>query len=176
MFNKYFLLPLFPILIVFSCRKPPDYSDIPKIDYLSISTEQIFDEDNLAFVDSVSISIRFEDGNGDLGLDNSDIENSEVFVNDFVFNYFIDVYKKTNGNWEFIDFEEIGSSPFYARFPRLLPEGLSPIDGSLNFALTLVPSSLLKSNDTLRFDVYIVDRELNRSNTVTTEEITFGIP
>ena len=75
-----------------------------------------------------------------------------------------------------IDFEEIGSSPLHARFPRLLPEGLSPIDGDLNFALTLLPSSLLKPSDTLRFDVNILDRELNRSNTIITDHIVFGLP
>ena len=86
------------------------------------------------------------------------------------------MYKKEAGIWVFIDFEEIGSSPFHARFPRLLPEGLSPVDGELNFALTLVPSSLLTPNDTLRFDVNILDRELNRSNTITTDHIVYGLP
>ncbi len=174
--NKYFLLLVFPLLLVFSCRKPPDYSDTPQIEFLSITTEQIYDQDNLGFVDSVSISIHFQDGDGDLGLDASDIENSEKYVGDYIFNYFIDVYKKKEGKWEFIDFEEIGSSPSHARFPRLLIEGLSPIEGELNFGITLVPSSLLKSNDTLRFDINIVDRDLRRSNTVTTDQIAFGIP
>ena len=162
--------------MVFSCRKPPDYSLTPQIEFSTISTQQIFDNDNLSFVDSVSISIHFQDGDGDLGLDAADIENSDKFINEYIFNYFINVYKKKNGKWEFIDFEAIGSSPFHARFPRLLEEAVSPIEGDLNFALTLVPSSLLQPNDTLRFDVNIVDRELNRSNTVITNQIAFDIP
>ena len=175
MLNKYFLLLVFPV-VIFSCRKPPEYSNTPEISFLSISSQQIFDQDNLAYVDSVSISVTFKDGDGDLGLDNSDIENSNVYVEDYIFNYFINVYKKKNGEWEFIDFEAIGSTPFHSRFPRLLPEGASPIDGDLHFALTLIPSVLLKPNDSLRFEIDILDRELNRSNKITTDAILFGAP
>lgn len=75
-----------------------------------------------------------------------------------------------------MDIESIGGAPFHSRFERLLPEGASPIDGDLNYGLTLNTSSLLKPSDSIRFEIDIVDRELNRSNKVTTDAILFGTP
>jgi len=159
-----------------SCEKPPNYSDTPKIEYLSITKETIITSSSNSFADTVTISIGFEDGDGDLGLNTTDIEGSDKFVGEYIFNYFIDVYKRNNNEWEEIDFELIGGTGLDSRFSRLLPAGVSPIDGDLNFGLNLVSGTLLKPNDTLRFEVNIVDRELNRSNTITTDYIVFGIP
>lgn len=175
MLNKYLLFVFFPLTIL-SCRKPPDYSETPEITFKSISKQLIYDTDNLAYVDSVSITISFKDGDGDLGLSTDDIEGSDIYVDEFIFNYFIDIYKKENDTWVFVDIESIGGAPFHSRFERLLPEGASPIDGDLNYGLTLNTSSLLKPSDSIRFEIDIVDRELNRSNKVTTDAILFGTP
>ena len=175
MLNKYLLYVFFPLAIL-SCRKPPNYSDTPEIKYESISKLLIFDETLLGYIDSVSITVSFKDGDGNLGLDNSDIEGSEIYVDEYIFNYYIDVYKKENDTWEFVDFEAIGESYFHSRFPRLLPEGASPIDGDLNLGLILTPSSLLQATDSIRFEIDIVDRDLNRSNKITTDAIIFGTP
>ncbi len=178
MLNKYFILLIFPLLLVFSCKKPPDYSDTPSIKFLNISKEQTFDPDILSFVDSVSVSIHFEDGDGNLGLSEKDILNSKKYVDDFVFNYFVEVQKKINNTWAKVDFSTIGSEPLNSRFTRLLPEGVGPIDGELHRAIIFTPitSPLFTKGDTLRFDIYILDRELNQSNTVTTDEIIYGTP
>lgn len=178
MLNKYILIFLIPITFLLSCRKPPNYSDTPAIEFKSISKDLVFDEDIQAYVDSISITIEFQDGDGNLGLDNSDVENSPIYVNEFVNNYFVDVYKKVEENWELIDFESVGSTPPNARFPRLLVEAVGPIDGDLNRAiiLTSIDTPILQPNDTLRFEIYILDRDFNQSNSITTDYIVYGVP
>ncbi|MDB4835442.1 hypothetical protein OAH12_02525 [Cyclobacteriaceae bacterium] len=103
------------ILIAFSCRKPPDYSEVPEIAFNSIQNFQVAEGFN--FVDSFNIKIDFRDGNGNLGLDASDLENSDIFIGDFSKNYFCTMYKRENGTWNEL------SDDLNSQFMRLLTEG-----------------------------------------------------
>lgn len=53
-------------LFMLSCFDPPEYSNIPAIEYESVS---FIDVKNTSDPDSLIIVVRFKDGDGDLGLD-----------------------------------------------------------------------------------------------------------
>ena len=59
----------FLVLVVFliSCERPPELSSTPFIEYQNVEFKQVNDAQ-----DSLIVTIRFEDGDGDLGLSNND--------------------------------------------------------------------------------------------------------
>ncbi len=65
--HRYSFLILLLILLVASCVKPPDYPIEPRIEFVSMN-QQSFDELD---EDSLSVVIYFEDGDGDLGSEDS---------------------------------------------------------------------------------------------------------
>ena len=68
-----------------------------------------------------------------------------------------------NGIWNSID------TPVSARLPFLTPEGPNKgLRGEINRELAL-PIGLVQ--DTLRYEIFIYDRSLNKSNTVNTSAI-----
>ena len=56
-----------------SCLTPPEYSDVPRIEFASMLKDTVIQS-----VDSNVITIKFEDGDGDIGSD----ENANVFLTD----------------------------------------------------------------------------------------------
>ena len=65
--HRYSFLILILILFAASCVKPPDYPNEPRIEFVSMN-QNTFDELD---EDSLSIVVYFEDGDGDLGSDDS---------------------------------------------------------------------------------------------------------
>ena len=71
------------IMVLISCDKKSiintdnstEISDVPKIEFLSISPQSVIE-----FKESISISIIYEDGNGDIGFDSAD--SLSLFVKD----------------------------------------------------------------------------------------------
>lgn len=56
----------FIALVLLSCFDPPEYSNIPTIEFESVT---FTDVSNTSDPDSLIITVRFKDGDGDLGLD-----------------------------------------------------------------------------------------------------------
>ncbi|MCL2245564.1 MAG: hypothetical protein FWC10_00385 [Lentimicrobiaceae bacterium] len=140
-----------------ACKRPVQYSEIPEIKFISF--EQLSQTAGL-------LTLYFQDGDGDLGLDRNDtyppFDNSSIYF----YNFFCDYYEKQNGVFIKIDSTEtnIGLTPFnlHARFPRLssLPE--ESINGDIFLKLT--PYRIKTPFDTIQLKFYIVDRKLNHSN------------
>src|SRR3982750_4834582 len=57
-------------LLLASCFDPPQYSPIPSIEFDNIVFKDVKDP---SATDSLIISIRFKDGDGDLGLSSGDV-------------------------------------------------------------------------------------------------------
>lgn len=161
---------LFTVLtiIFFSCRKEPNYSDVPKIDFNRVEHYQIFRDFN--FEDSLNIKLNFEDGNGDLGLDPDDINGNDKFTGKFAQNYFCTLLKKKDTSWVEVDKDLNGT------YLRLLETGAGPIDGILNYAVIINPliETEIIDGDSIKFEIYILDRALNQSNTISTNSIVLG--
>ena len=127
-----------------SCTKDQvdEISVIPSIELLSISSDTIKE-----FEDELIIIIAYEDGDGDLGFEETD--QYALFVRDIRLEEFDDFY--------------VGP---------IAPPGVNvPITGNLNIEF---PSLFLFGNgnyETTRFEIRMVDRRMNESNLLVTEEI-----
>jgi uncharacterized lipoprotein YajG len=128
-----------------ACKKDEEkYSDVPAITFESISPGIV-----KQFSDSVIVTIGYEDGNGDLGENGSDVKNA--FVTD----------SRNDLTYGF-------------RVKQLAPTDASIIiKGKL---LIIVPqvalNNLIGTAETATFSIYVKDRAGNKSNVVSTSSIT----
>jgi len=136
------------------CRRPEEYSNIPEIKFISFEKYQAADSTIGAI-----LTFYYQDGDGDLGLDETDIYPPFNFGSIYHYNFFCDYYEKQNGIYVKIE----TPFPFHARFPRLSNLSEESISGELYIKM---PYYFTDSHyDTTQIKFYIVDRKLNQSNT-----------
>lgn len=156
-----------------ACYDEPNISDIPRISFQDVSVEnQLQSNGQYARQDSLFLTIRFQDGDGDLGTD--DPQNGEF---GFLFE---SVERKVGEDFENVDIT--GSVPLGGRLPVGLGLGNegSPVEGQLTYSfalrvgLTGTSEDLFDVGDSVRFSVFVKDRADNYSNTVTTSVVRLG--
>ncbi|MGR3811768.1 hypothetical protein [Jiulongibacter sp. NS-SX5] len=147
-----------------SCFKEPEFSFTPSIEFEGYTKDILLDKFLGANKDSIVISVKFQDGDGDLGLGEED---KAIAQQNDDFNYIIQPYRMKNGTFEAFD----PLVPLSGYFPQLkLDEKPGPLEGTLSYTIEFFHSFSPK-NDTLRFDVQIKDRSGNLSNVAETEAI-----
>ena len=149
-----------------SCREQEQFPDEPQLTFKEFIQET---EDGQ---DVARMILSFTDGDGNLGLDQADT--SGVFCPDtcfYYYNLFCNYYEKQDGEWVHYSYEnEDILVPFYYRVPRVTPGGQNPtLEGDIEIDMQayFIP---LTGYDTCRFEAFLVDRDLNHSNTVLTRE------
>ena len=154
---------LLSLTVFAACKPESEYPDIPAIEYSAFVAEG----------SKGKITINFTDGDGDMGLRESDTQppydTSSVYFN----NCFIAYEEKVNGQWQ-TGLDQLGNPvEFRYRIPYITPEGQNKaLKGSIDIFISPYyynPSSV--NSDTIRFRIKIVDRALNESNEVISEEI-----
>jgi hypothetical protein len=212
----------FSLLVLFfhSCITPPEnFPTTPEIEF----KELIFSPSN-GNADSLLLSIKFKDAEGDLGLNSTDIQPpynpleylrdaagnlifyknrppsapsfnpvdweinptvNNVIIRDTVwvkqnpnqFNIFVKFYVKRNGVFREFRWQD---PPFYTtfngRFPRILntDNKTKAIEGVIQYRMLSFGWSSIFRNDTLKIEAQIQDRALNKSNTVSSPELTLS--
>lgn len=150
--------------LVSSCYKEPSFSLIPEIEFLEIEKSVVLDQFTGSNKDSLVVSIKFRDGDGDLGFDSDEIKLAQKTNN---FNYLIKPFRKIKG--KFVEFKTI--DPISGYFPRLKNDGrIGPIEGTLFYSIDFFHSYTPK-RDTLKFEIQLKDRFGNASNAILTEEV-----
>lgn len=146
------------IMMSASCDNDPGFPEEPIITFEDIQPRTVREN-----VDSMVVRIRFTDGNGDLGDASGDpqAQNFNMFVED----------NRVNSPVDPITPEQ---SLIRYKVPNLTPDTKNPaIQGTI--ILTIVPTvirlGLQYTEDTTSFNIYIVDRAGNKSNTIRTESI-----
>ncbi|HNP98674.1 MAG TPA: hypothetical protein PKK99_06445 [Bacteroidia bacterium] len=144
MYNKGRLM-LFGVLLFLSCKKETiEFDPIPSIEIVSVSPGSVTE-----YTQAVTITIKYTDGDGDLGENTSGVKN--CFVTD----------------------NRIGITSGY-RIQQLAPASSSvPITGTINIDIGgqgITDTSLTSQN--VSFNVYVVDRQGHSSNTVSTSAIS----
>ncbi|MFO8055400.1 MAG: hypothetical protein R6U19_09610 [Bacteroidales bacterium] len=154
----YHIAAIAMVLMTSSCIKQEQYPDEPHIEF-----EQ-FDKTNNDSTGIVTIS--FTDGNGNIGLSASDTV--DPYTGEYFYNFFLHIFKKTNGNYDSVQTD----FPYHGRIPELenVTEGES-IEGDIDIEIDIYSMDVFIPVDTLVFDIYIVDRDLNHSNTIRTPPI-----
>ncbi len=167
---RYFLyaFALFGALLSTSCLK--DSRNIPNTPAIEFA-----DFVKLAN-DSADFSFTFKDGDGNIGLRANDtsgqfsINNAggEYYYNLHMIYYFKDVDGKFK---RYFNVNTNDSQRITARIPDIQPVGQNKIlDGTIKFRID--PPYWFPSHTTIKFDAYIYDRDLNKSNVITSPEIT----
>ena len=131
------------VLLLFACKKDDALSVVPALEFQSISPS-IAQE----YIDDIIITISYADEDGDLGENSPDIDN--LFVED-----------SRNG------------IVYHYRIPQLAPNGNEiAIEG--NFNITINGSGITNSSNSqqVNYAIYVKDRAGNKSNTITTSNIT----
>tara|TARA_B110000495_G_scaffold31265_1_gene23957 strand:- start:12 stop:443 length:432 start_codon:yes stop_codon:yes gene_type:complete len=131
------------IVLLFSCEKEQVISDTPIIEFKSISPANVQE-----YSDDIIIIISYSDGDGDLGENNPDIHN--LFLED-------------NRNGIVYQF----------RIPHLAPDNNSiAIEGDFNITINGSGITDESSSQQVNYSIYVKDRVGNKSNTITTSNIT----
>lgn len=137
-----YLLPVIAsgIVLIASCKKDDtDPTDpVPVITFESVTPATVQE-----YTDSLVFTISYADGDGDLGENDADVKN--LFLTDV----------RNQVTYEY-------------RIRQLAPTGANiPIQGNLNIVLDHTAILDGSTSETAAFEIYVVDRAGNVSNTVT---------
>ena len=171
---------LFLVLAVLSCQKPVEYPIEPRVEYQGFT--YLFNADS-TFSGEGIISFYYTDGDGDLGLDDTDTISPFGFNDAHYYNLIIDYLRCVNGVFVKTPLlsPHVPSHPadtlvlfdtvtFNARFKRLRDsEEPRAISGTMDYKLTV--QNPLSPNDTVKFEIHILDRALHESNVIQTDAI-----
>jgi len=158
-FKTLVLIALMPMAIFIGCHKKEQYPIEPVLEYISYYGTDTTDLNSNAIHKGL-LTLGFTDGDGDIGLYDYEID-PPYSANMYIFQYGIH-----KGAPIFID-------TLSFRIPYLTPQGQDKslkgeIDLDLDIIYVLPP---FDSIDTVKYELYLLDRSLNQSNIITSEEI-----
>lgn len=159
------------------CLKAPEYSSTPEISFESIRLKH--DVSTSQPIDSVFISIHFQDGDGDLGLSSAESNAAPYVGTRFASNYFVEPYVKgTNGAFALVANagRGISAGAYNSRFEHIATSSdnrSAPIKGTLTRVYTFAYRTLFQPGEEVRFTVSIADRAKHESNVITTSSVVF---
>lgn len=173
-------LIVFLLMAMASCQKHVEYPVEPSITYEGFT--YLFNSDS-TFSGEGIISFSYTDGDGDLGLDDADTLSPFGFNDAHYYNMIIDYLKLVDGVFVKTPLlsQHVPTHPgdtivlfdtitFNARFHRLRDsETPKAISGTMDY--TLIVQNPLSPNDTVKFEIRILDRALHESNVIQTETI-----
>lgn len=164
----------FSTVLLAACMKPVEYPIEPKIAYEGFT--YIFNADS-TFTGEGILSFSYTDGDGDLGLDDRDTAAPFGPNDTYYYNMIVDYMKCVNG--EFVKMpllswnqqtQSYDTVSFNARFHRLRDnDDPKAISGTMEY--TMPVQNPLSPDDTIKFEVRIIDRALHESNVIQTDAI-----
>ncbi|MGL4629878.1 MAG: hypothetical protein ACRCVT_01635 [Leadbetterella sp.] len=161
-----------------SCVKEPDFELTPKISFNKIERFIRLDQFTAAKKDSIMVSINFEDGDGDLGIDpeellpeegNSKDPKKKFRADDY--NFIIQLFRRINGKSQ----EITDRGTYSGFFPKLKVDNKSePLEGVIRKKIEIPSSFWPIKRDSILFRITIKDRAGNRSNSVDTDPVVIN--
>lgn len=160
--KKNFLILLSIVAVATGCLKDNEIPPTPSITFNSIRN----------YGDSIEVLIDFKDGDGNFGLEQGDT--SGVFDDCLrTYNLYAEYYEKQNGEWVRTVIDPCfnpNAAPFYYRVPWAKPTGQDQSQQG-TITLDMITYYLPSDFDTCRFEIKVVDRDMQESNTIITSEI-----
>ena len=159
--KKYILFGLLTAILHTSCNKTPNYPIEPTIQYTNFKKIPQGIKDNKGV-----LTISFQDGDGDMGLRQQDTVAPYNIVGDYYYNFFVKYFEKQNGQYVAVPLPITNNG----RIPYIQRNGQRRVaEGDIDMELFI--NNPFSTYDTIRYEVYIVDRALHASNTITTPDI-----
>ncbi len=149
--SKIVVLTAITSVILSSCTKKSCNEDIPTIKFYRFDQ---FDDKTAKLI------INFTDCNGDIGLNQADS------IEPYRYNFFMEYFEKQNGTWANIN----PVIPYYYRIPILYNGSDDSVEGDIEISMASYYNPY-SDYDTIKFQIHIMDRALNKSNIVETSEI-----
>ncbi len=151
-----------------SCKKLETYPEIPQVSFKSFSmskTSDILGNE----VDRAILSIHVIDGDGDIGLQESDtigvFSIDSVFYNDL----FIELYEKIDGKYV----KKPLIVPHNYRVPYVEPQGqIKTIKADIQVQMDYTKGTF--DSDTIMYRFWLVDRKLHVSDTVSSPDLSIS--
>ncbi|MCD8540187.1 MAG: hypothetical protein LRY55_10755 [Leadbetterella sp.] len=169
-FLKIIAVFLFSATFLGSCFNVPDYPDAPEIEFADIASILRVDELTGGYKDSVVISVKFRDGDGDLGYVQREIDSLARAGGGQ--NFLVRQFRRVNGRY--VAYEPLESQSGY--FHRLSGDKPGPIEGTIHYSGIQVYHSFYPyAKDTVKFEIYIRDRAGNISNTIMTDSVVLRL-
>ncbi|MDY0343359.1 MAG: hypothetical protein RBR28_07285 [Lentimicrobium sp.] len=158
------------MLLVYACKKYEEYPPEPTIEFLDFTLLR----DAQGIDQRGVLRFGFTDGDGNIGLTRNDT------ISPYDYNLFIRYFERKNGIFEevflvtpqYINDTTIvyDTASFNGRIPPLMPAGKNKaISGEIQD--TVFVNNPLSNFDTIKFELYIRDRDLNNSNVISTPPI-----
>jgi len=157
-----FLLLLFLFFGIHSCKKHEVYPIEPIIEY-----KEFVKIDNSTGIDNKGyLIINFTDGDGDIGLETEDTLSPYNVNGDYYYNCLIDYFELENDTFKKVDL----AFTFNVRVPYIEEELANRgIKGEIEVEVYF--NNINSTNDSIRFEVQLIDRALHKSNIITTPSI-----
>ena len=167
--SKIILIPLMLLLMV-ACLKPVTYPIEPIIEYVGFEP----------FSDTGKVVFSFTDGDGNIGLDQNLLTSPFNPGSFYYHNLYINYYEMMDGEWVRATSDPTGENSIFAdtitfsyRIEDLTPTGQNKALRG-NMEITLEPYFFNPSsnhNDTIKYTILLIDRDLNHSNVLSTPMI-----
>jgi hypothetical protein len=148
------------------CIKKDEFPIVPVIKWEGYSVLR-----NGAGYDSLAfLKISYTDGDGNIGLNEWDT------VAPYKYNFFVKMFQMKNDSLQEIIFPD-STINFNGRIPMLTPVGKNKnIKGDIEMMLEIYFASAILTSDTIAFELYIQDRDLNKSNIIETPLLPISRP
>ncbi len=167
---------LLSLIALVSCQEKIEYPVEPHVTYQGLT--YLLDADS-TLTGEVTLSIGYTDGDGDLGLDDSDTIYPFGVGDPYYYNLIIDYY--TWDGTSYVETPLLSWNPltqnydtlsFNSRFKRLChhPDG-NAISGTIQYTMSI--KNPLSPDDTVKLKAHVIDRALHESNVIETEAIHF---
>lgn len=154
---KQFVVAILFLPLLFSCEKIEEYPETPEIKFRSF---EVIPGDGEYTISEGILTFDFVDGDGNIGYaENNDLDTSNNII-DFVYKE----YYKQDGV-----FIEKNGDPFYLPY---FQEGV--YRKSLKGKIEIYFPRTILSPDTVYYEFYMLDRDMNQSNIETTPEIIYS--
>jgi hypothetical protein len=168
---------LLPFAIL-SCKKKEIYPETPQVEFKSA----FFIQDQLGIDSIMVLSFTFKDGDGDLGLNQSDTiapfnavtDSTGKSLNPYYNNIHFGYEERINGEFKFVTnpFNVFDTLNYAYRFENISPDGRhKAIRGDIE--VKIGPNQYPNAGDTCRYKFFIYDRALHKSNLAETPSLVW---
>jgi hypothetical protein len=166
-----FLFGLVAFILLLSCSREQTYPVVPYLEFKSYAVSS----DNTQGLFTVS----FTDGDGDVGLDDTDTISPFDTSNYYYNNFFINVFVKKNGLYNYLTVfntqtQNNDTIIFKYRIARINPVSSNgSLNGTIQTAIDISLMAPYLKGDTIVFRAFLYDRALHKSNVVQSNDIYF---